>query len=287
MKLVSKKPRRLFAFGCSFTEYHWATWPHIVAYDLDIPMYNLGRCGAGNLHIANAFAQALEKYSIDQHDLVMICWSGFLREDRWIGGHWELTGDITYSDFYDDYFMNKYVDPLGCYIRDFGAMSLVKRHLEGIGCQYHIMSMCDLWTAEMDYGKIDPDHGVVEKLKSVYRHVIEPLPPSFEVNLWNNKMADIKEHEQKTMFCCDYSDWHPTPREHCQFLQNVFDEHEFSQNTINAVESIQTDFVKYVQEVAPRFTGNFVLHKLPLDEFMLLFDRFGLVENSVKHGDVF
>jgi len=38
------KPRRLFAFGCSFTQYKWPTWADILGKSFDLS-YNLGKSG--------------------------------------------------------------------------------------------------------------------------------------------------------------------------------------------------------------------------------------------------
>ena len=58
IELFSKKPTRIFTFGCSFTDYIWPTWANIIAYDLNIPFHNYGRGGAGNQFIFNTIMQA-------------------------------------------------------------------------------------------------------------------------------------------------------------------------------------------------------------------------------------
>lgn len=286
MKLIDRKPNRLFAFGCSFTEYHWATWPQVVAHDLDIPLYNLARCGSGNQLIANTFSQAIEKYNIDENDLVMICWSGFFREDRWIRGHWVLTGDITHCDFYNDAFIDTYVDPLGCYVRDFPLMSLTIRQLEAIGCQHHQMSMCSIWTPEQEFGELDPHDHIVQQLKSTFPHLVDTRIPSFQEDLWKNQMVAVKQYQEQHLFRCGYTDWHPTPEEQLEFLRNVFDEHQFSSDTDMQINRIQEDFVEYVRQTSSKFPNEFDLNQLPNQEFMQLFDRFELSKNLHQPGDL-
>jgi hypothetical protein len=43
------KFKRAFLFGCSYTEYKWPTWANILKKDLDIPVYNWGLSGLGNV----------------------------------------------------------------------------------------------------------------------------------------------------------------------------------------------------------------------------------------------
>jgi hypothetical protein len=45
--------RRLFAFGCSFTNYRWSTWADCLAPEFDY-FENWGQAGAGNHYIFNS-----------------------------------------------------------------------------------------------------------------------------------------------------------------------------------------------------------------------------------------
>ena len=73
-KLYNTKPSRLFTFGCSFTEWNWATWANILAYDLDCEFYNFGRRGAGNFYISNLITQADSVYNFCSDDLCLTAW---------------------------------------------------------------------------------------------------------------------------------------------------------------------------------------------------------------------
>ena len=70
--LYKNKPKRLFTFGCSFTEWIWATWANILAYELDVPFYNFGKPGAGNYYIANQISQADAIFNFTKDDLVIV-----------------------------------------------------------------------------------------------------------------------------------------------------------------------------------------------------------------------
>lgn len=104
------KYKRIFCFGCSFTEYQWPTWANIIQKDLDIPVYNWGLCGIGNRGILSKMIQCDIKYSFNKDDLIIVVWSSWTREDRYIDGHWRNHGNLLNQDFYDKNFIKKYWD---------------------------------------------------------------------------------------------------------------------------------------------------------------------------------
>lgn len=281
MKLIERKPQRLFAFGCSFTHYGWSTWPDVIAHDLDIPMYNLGRAGAGNQYIANMVAQANEHYGFTKDDLVMICWSGYLREDRWFDGGWQTNGDISTYSFYDKNFVDNYVDPVGCFIRDFASFSLTKRLLEQIECQHHMFSMAPLWQPEQDHSIADP--GITQtthKLKKIYGRVLSAMLGNYMDVLWQGKMDYHKLHEQHIMWQNKYTDWHPHPREHLYFLEKIFNDHVFKSDTIHTVEQTQKTFENFIRTNIDKLGGEiFDTIKLPLHEHRAMHSLLHFREN--------
>jgi len=104
------KFKRVFCFGCSYTEYIWPTWANILQKDLDIPVYNWGLCGLGNIGIHSRMVQCdiMNKFTSD--DLIIVVWSSWTREDRWIDGFWKHHGNLFNQSFYDQKFIDKYWD---------------------------------------------------------------------------------------------------------------------------------------------------------------------------------
>ena len=249
MKLIDRKPKRLFAFGCSFTAYHWATWPEIVAYDLGIPMYNLARCGAGNQYIVNMIAQANEIFKFNSDDLIMVCWSGYMREDRWFDGGWQVAGSVHSNNIYDQDFVDRYMNPDWCFIRDFAAFSLIKHLLNNTSSQYHMFSMLNLKKPEMDF---DQDHSssVERRLLEIYASTIDSMLPDFETAIWNSDIAEHKNAQLEKIFNCGFSDWHPLIDEHYQYLDAVFDEHIFSSGTKNLVDHTHKCMIDYINSTS-------------------------------------
>lgn len=240
MKLIDTKPKRFFAFGCSFTRYFWPSWSDIIALDLDINEYfNYGRGGAGNHYIANTIMQAAIDQKITSEDLVIVCWTNVFRDDKWVDGKWITQGNISALD--KNLSKENMSRTLEYLIKDSSIIGLTMGFLKEIGCQVHHLSMCDLsqtldqaqqdlsilkWIHERDeqYYKL-----IVEKFSTVYSNIL----PSFYSVAFNNSY--------KQLVNCSYissNDYHPTVLTHLSYVQKVFDEHTFSPSTIESVNNI-------------------------------------------------
>ena len=75
--------KRLFAFGCSFTKYNWRTYADFLGEDYN-EYYNYGHVGAGNMQIAITLSEMILEHDINANDRVLLQWSDFDREDRYI-----------------------------------------------------------------------------------------------------------------------------------------------------------------------------------------------------------
>ena len=108
--------KRAFFFGCSFTSYNWPTWADAVGHTLHsqgYEYYNFGLPGAGNDLIFKTMMRARHEYNITSDDLVIVMWTSWNREDRylindWGDAAWQLQGNVLNTDFYDQEFISKY-----------------------------------------------------------------------------------------------------------------------------------------------------------------------------------
>lgn len=109
--------KRIFAFGCSFTEYIWPTWADIIGRTFNkeygYEYYNFGNSGSGNYYILNSLFWADKKYNFTTDDIIMVMWSSWSREDRYIidynwdpglRGQWTKEGNILNAAFDSKYF---------------------------------------------------------------------------------------------------------------------------------------------------------------------------------------
>lgn len=188
---------RLFTFGCSFTKYGWPTWADIVAKEFD-EYQNWGMVGGGNSYIVYSLIEAIKQNSIGKDDTVGIMWTNIAREDRWLNGEWQGSGNVYSSSMYDLEWVKKYADNDGYLIRDLANVSIAKRLLDSIGCNYFFLSMLP-FTVANDQGKV----GIVNKINLLSG--IENLGKELTVtdkaiSLYRDELATIKPSIFETVF---------------------------------------------------------------------------------------
>jgi hypothetical protein len=275
MNLIIRKPKRIFTFGCSFTNYAWSMWPEIISYDLEIPLYNYGRTGAGNQFIANTICQANAKYKFNSNDLVMVCWTNVCREDRWANGGWILPGNIFTQNEYDSKWVEKFIDPLGLLMRDLASINLINNLLKTTNCQYHFLSMMNIvnggnqWNSKKSkfnsFEKLNPETGknidVLDELLEYYKNDIDQIQKSFYEVLWDDDIEKKLDIEWRR-FNGNFHDGHPWPTESLEYLKSVFVNHKFKQSTVDKVFDVEN---KIINEINNYFLNNKVKHRpLPI-----------------------
>lgn len=266
MKLITKNPKRLFTFGCSFTHYFWSTWPEIIAYDLEIPLYNYGQSGAGNQYISNMVSQADSTYKFNEDDLVIISWTNVAREDRWVNGQWITPGNIYTQDIYEKKFVEKWSDPVGYLIRDLSLIKLTKSFLNYKKCQFHFFSMCDLAYQFNQNSSLNivPQNikSKYERLLDLYQTEISCILPSFYKILWDNDIHKNKFDIEESQGFNYFKDGHPYPEEHFKYLKLTFDEHTFSENTQNKILDVQEKFREFIKQKSVEIGKYWAIYEL-------------------------
>ena len=200
-----------FAFGCSFTAFGWPTWADLVGTRFPDNYYNYGRAGAGNFYIFQRLIHAHAMQTITKDDLVIIQWSGTMREDRYIDGRWITPGGLF--NYYPKEYIEKYVSDRGFLIRDLTLITAAKTILDNIGCDYHFISIGpivnknELW----DDGIAD-----VEDLIATYKDTLAVIKPSYIEVLGTNYYPRIVGGGN-----IEITDAHPVPGEHHRYLQKV------------------------------------------------------------------
>lgn len=269
MLIINRPIKRVFAFGCSFTKYFWSCWPEIIAFDLNVPLYNYGKSGAGNQYIANAITQADCIHKIDQNDLVIVCWTNVCREDRWRKGSWVNTGNIFTQNYLDEKYLLEWADPLGYMIRDLSTIRLVKNFLENKSAQFHMTSMCDI-TDQIDQcndKKIDKNQKYFD-LQKLYKDELDYLLPSFFKTLWKNDLYNNKLALDKKIYGDFFSDGHPNIKEHLTFLEKTFINHKFNDRTKEVVTAKQKSLEKFLLEKINYLKKSFAIYELSEADYL-------------------
>ena len=189
--------RRLFTFGCSFTNYRWSTWADCLAPEFDY-FENWGQSGAGNGYILNSVMEADQRHKFGSEDTVVVCWTSHMRDDRYADGKWHTLGNTFTCPIYDPAYLKTHVDDRGYMIRDLGYIKAVKTLLEArSGVNWQFISM-------ITYGPIDLYRDAV----TLYQNVIDSIKPAYDQVLYADGWPDRV-------------DPHPSPAEHLAYLDAV------------------------------------------------------------------
>jgi hypothetical protein len=212
-----KKYKRIFSFGCSFTFYMWPTWADILASEnTDADFLNFGQSGAGNIMITARISEANVRFKFNEDDLIMVMWTTYCREDRYLHGRWLSPGNIFTQGEYDDEFVKKYADPKGYMIRDLGIMSAAHGFLKNISSDaFTLRSVPENYQQDMS-------DQTVRLLLDLYNDTLKESPISmFELGL-NNRFECGKYYYGHSSDPEKYfGDYHPNTRQYKTYLDRL------------------------------------------------------------------
>ena len=197
--------KRLFTFGCSFTNYRWSTWADCLAPEFD-RFENWGQSGAGNHYIFNSVMECDQRHRFGPYDTVVICWTNVMREDRYTD-RWQTLGNIASCDIYNPKYVQSAITERGSLIRDLAMIKATTNFLKTKKrpFRWKYLSMCPIMhTVQFDSSVNQTNQDVVD----LYADAIAKILPSF----------------QETVFAKGWrtqGDPHPTPAEHLAYLDTV------------------------------------------------------------------
>jgi len=290
---------RLFAFGCSFTQYAWPTWADFLGLEFE-QFENWGYPGIGNRAIAERIAQchAINKFTSD--DTVIVQWSSYLRNDyhtgrrrlnymkkdplAWQGG-WKTGGSIfnyINQPVYDQKWIAQFFDGQSFFMHTLNNIVASQGLLKSTGCKWLMTSLSELSKLGNDipndsYGDAltleDPNYTVwndpeYEKF-SFYKkaiwddysdHWLEPIGPY----VWGRTTEGWSfESEDGTLV----KDIHPSPRQHISYVNNVIS-HKLNVPVDNAKYAdllTLTDNIKTSNKKLDAFEVEMIKNWHPLD----------------------
>jgi hypothetical protein len=220
------KHKRIFCFGCSFTEYIMPTWADILKLYFEntgTEVYNFGRSGAGNYYMFNNIVEKGLHYDFTKDDLILIQWSGIFREDRYKNRFWWTPGNILSQSVYSKSIVDNILfDEVGMMKRDFSYVHAIQKMLEADNIDYEMFSMNGLVPVDQYYTDISDNNHLrpeeipeFSELTSLYHDTLMKVHPSVYKILWNNKPY-LKKIQNNP---CEF---HPLPTEHLSYLEKVF-----------------------------------------------------------------
>ena len=195
---------RLFTFGCSFTNYRWSTWADCLAPEFDY-FENWGQSGGGNHYIFNSVMEADQRHRFGHGDTVIVCWSSFLRDDRYVNKKWHTLGNAFSCPIYNKEYLETHIDERGYVIRDFAFIKGVKSLLENRPeITWRFLSMIDLRAGP----RCETEPGEPADVMEVYSDVLFSILPSYQEVLYSKGWKTGE-------------DSHPSPEEHLAYLDAV------------------------------------------------------------------
>tara|TARA_A200000159_G_scaffold160791_1_gene181519 strand:- start:3098 stop:3961 length:864 start_codon:yes stop_codon:yes gene_type:complete len=172
---------RIFAFGCSLTQYFYPTWADILIHQYKLKGYegsNWAKSGAGNMYINMRLWEANTIHKFTKDDIILLQWSSMFREDRYHMGHgWWTPGNFGRMTVTDDhaFVLNNFryesawiwADIMHCTMRDCALISATHKALENIGCKVISTSFRDPFEGWEDAPKHFNQHNPKLELEDV------------------------------------------------------------------------------------------------------------------------
>jgi hypothetical protein len=234
----NKKYKRIFSFGCSFTSYSYPTWANLIAYSYPTSkFYNFARSGAGNSFISARITEANNKFKFNEDDLILVMWSTFCREDRFLNNKWLTPGNIFSQEEYDSKFIKKFADTKGYLIRDLSTIEITTNYLETLSSD-----ILNLIGVPFNYQNETND---IEEVLFTYKKIIDKFPKSiYELEMNNEWPREIEF----------YFDWN---------LKNkTYEYHPHTLNYANYLIKLGIDLPNHTIKYA-----NFSLYKIKRTEY--------------------
>lgn len=227
------KYKRFFAFGCSFTNYKWPSWPEVIAQYIP-ESYNLGIAASDNRLIYLRVLDADCVYNFNKDDLVIVMFTNHWRDTYF---HQSKSFELVKVKDEDLVF-----NEVNFVFRDYCFFKAVWHLLEHKNVDYDLLSMSgytiDLYKKHHSFA---PD--VLEKaaqIENMQYYFSNPLslfkPSMFELCYdcnWAN--PSIKFARQGS-----FLDNHPTPSMALTYMKTIYKENSFDlcQDYINHYDSL-------------------------------------------------
>jgi hypothetical protein len=243
--------KRFFAFGCSYTQYSYATWADFVGCNFD-EYYNYGRGGASNSFIMNRVVECDEIFKFNSEtDTVIVMLSGFGRFS-YLNKKWFTDGDLySYYNNTKDSKIKGFLEHMwseeSAIYNSWIAAKTIKTVLKDIPHKL-FMAIDNRNYFEMDGSKWGREQTIrphaIEKTKSIY----SMLDDAESLDEWMSRKYVRDDYyiwkEEGNRF-----DGHPTQKMHFDFIKDKIPEYltAKSQNLFNQVEEMFIDTTQHKQ----------------------------------------
>jgi hypothetical protein len=219
--------RRLFTFGCSFTEYRWPTWADIIGQSFE-HYENWGLCGSGNYLISSRVMECNHVNKLTKDDVVIVMFTSIPRIDFY-NKNWSMKGNIFTTmnlPFEEEWITNHWSIVQGFY-NTWIAVKQTKLLLDNIGCEYKLLRAFDISPNTAHNINYFSPNVHEQKFLEEYSKDINLYFGNDPIMLdWTDQQEtgcyifDKGQHGQK-----NYRDYHPTIRHHEKWCREVLSEY--------------------------------------------------------------
>jgi hypothetical protein len=210
--------KRLFTFGCSYTNFYMYTWADIMGRIMEpagYKFYNMGASGLGNAGIFYTMIRANDRYKFTEHDKIMVVFSSWAREDRW----WPKTGlegrgGIMLNPSFEPDFVEKYWSMENDVMKNYSCISAVRSLFD-----FSFEGFIGDHDVDQTALKHDPD--LVKYLQAIKRAHRNPFLSMSALTL-DNTLSPLNQEQYDLIL---KTTGHPLPHHHLGYVLNVIAPH--------------------------------------------------------------
>lgn len=244
--------RRIFTFGCSFTQYMWPTWADMILYGND--GYNLGYTGSGYDYILYRLLECDRVYSFTPNDVIIIVFTTPIRFDINMAPYqWKCYGQAITSE------ISKYNNELysieGLINKSFYNILLIDNYLKSKNLKFYYGSLNNMFT---NVGNYFEDFDLSYETIDLINYVKEKINIDF-LDFFSYLYGDSKIWPVTKSFTT-YDDYHPRPKDHYSWVKNVLMKKvdidlNFSLEILNEIENFidSSDDINEVRKIKDKF----------------------------------
>lgn len=212
---MNKNKKRIFTFGCSFTQYKWPTWADIILYENC--GLNVGMSGAGFDFILYRLMEVDRKFKLTPDDEIIIVYPSPIRLDLIIGDPlvWKSynqvfsTGITKKNDLYN-------IE--GLLYKSYNNILLIHNYLSSKNLKFHYGSMINIFdNVSNSFEQMYLSSNIIDLIKYV-KDVVEFDLIDFYTYLNKDKKEIVWI---KTKNFEKYTDYHPTTKDHFSWVKNI------------------------------------------------------------------
>jgi hypothetical protein len=239
--------KRLFTFGCSFTQWNWPTWADILGKNYD-SHENWGISGIGNRAISQRVSECVLRNQITDQDTIIIQWTDYHRFDQHIKdlfpeSSWRLGGSLHVKSTEIEYIRDTWHE--GSYIYEsLNTIHLTRTLLKSLPCKFYMVSRTDMG---VDLS-LHPELDFYQPVLDYPEWTGEPIQLFVDELGYKGKSMMIKD---AAMFGIPISrpvlDLHPLPSHYLLWLQQTFPVEQFDLEFVEHSDKVLTEINHYDQ----------------------------------------